>query len=246
MPSHATIMPSNSPLLLCDLDGTLVDSAPDLGDALNRLLKEQGKPELPLKKVISFVGDGARKLVERGIKATGLEGSPQSLDRLTERFLELYEQSLTKETRPYPGLVEALEQVRDAGWRLAVCTNKPEKPSRRILQDLNLSAFFETVAGGDSYDVRKPDPGHILRLIEDLDASPAETIMLGDGANDVRAAAAAGIPVILAGFGYGKPPLGHPDEDLEPDLTIESYSELFNGLLQLRGQKRAAGSNRPV
>jgi len=235
-------MPSNSPLLLCDLDGTLVDSAPDLCDALNRLLRELGRPELPLKKVIPLVGDGARKLVERGIRATGPEAAPEALAGLTERFLELYGQDPSRDTRPYPGLLEALERAREAGWRLAVCTNKPERLSRRILADLDLSGLFEGVAGGDSYEVKKPDPGHILRLIQELGARPGQTAMLGDSANDVRAAVAAGIPVILVAFGYGEVPLGRPGEKLEPDYIIESYWKLAESLRRIQEQRHPTAS----
>ncbi len=197
------IVPVPSPrrdTLLVDLDGTLVDSAPDLAAALNDLLAESQVEPLPLERVKTMVGEGARKLVERAAEARGLTGDSELL---VARFLALYAGRLTGETRPYPQAAESLAALKERGWRLALCTNKPVGFSRTILESLELAALFEAVAGGDSFAVRKPDPEHLRLTLEPLGLPLARAVMLGDGSADLEAAAAAGIPAIWCRFGYG-------------------------------------------
>lgn len=209
-------------VLLIDLDGTLVDSAPDLANALNVLLEEHGRRQLSRESVTHLVGDGARALVKKGFAETGAAATAEAMDGLAARFVEIYSTMATAETRPYPNAVEVLRELRGEGWRLAVCTNKPVGLSRQILDGLDLSELFDAVAGGDSYAVRKPDPGHVLQLLGELDAAPGQAIMLGDSENDFRAGRAAGLPVVLVSFGYGKglvPSLG-------ADGIIDDFMEL--------------------
>ncbi|TQV80762.1 HAD-IA family hydrolase [Denitrobaculum tricleocarpae] len=215
--------------LICDLDGTLVDSAPDLAGALITLLAEAGRDGLSLAQVKSMIGDGVAKLVERGFTATG--GCPDSsaFEALVTRFIEIYNTRLVVETRPYPGALETLTGLKEQGWRLIVCTNKPETPSREILQALELAPLFEAVAGGDSYPFRKPDPRHILTLLEGIKASPQNAVMFGDGPADIGAARGAGIPSLLAGFGYGVTAA----EKEGPDHRIEDFSALPKVLMAL-------------
>ncbi len=159
------------------------------------------------------------------------------LAALVARYLPIYEARMTELTRPYPGAIETLRALKDAGWRLAVCTNKPEAPSRAIVAGLGFEGLFEAVSGGDSLPVKKPDPGHMLGLLEELGAAPGAamgaamgaTVMLGDSANDVRAARAAGLPVIAFDHGYG----GTPARKLGADRVIESYDELPAALAAL-------------
>ena len=216
-------------VLLCDLDGTLIDSAPDLANALNVLLEEHGRRHLSRESVTYLVGDGARALVTKGFAETGDAATPEAMDGLAARFVEIYSGMATAETRPYPNSVEVLQTLRAEGWRLAVCTNKPEGLSRQILDGLALSELFDAVAGGDSYEVRKPDPGHVLQLLGELDAPPERAIMLGDSENDFRAGRAAGLPVVLVSFGYGKgqvPRLG-------AERIIDDFAELPAALSKL-------------
>ncbi len=218
-----------APVLLCDLDGTLVDSLPDLAAAIAELLDQEGRPGLTHEAVAAMVGDGVPKLIERALAATGGVPAKAALAALVARYMPIYEARLTELTRPYPGAIEILRALKAAGWRLAVCTNKPEAPSRTIVAELGFEGLFEAVSGGDSLPVKKPDPGHLLGLIEELGAAPGATVMLGDSRNDVQAARAAGLPVIAIAHGYG----GTPAQELGADRVIESFDELPAALAAL-------------
>jgi len=218
-----------APVLLCDLDGTLVDSLPDLAAAIAELLDQEGRPGLTHEAVAAMVGDGVPKLIERALAATGGVPAKAALAALVARYMPIYEARLTRLTRPYPGAIETLRALKAAGWRLAVCTNKPEAPSRTIVAELGFEGLFEAVSGGDSLPVKKPDPGHLLGLIEELGAAPGATVMLGDSRNDVQAARAAGLPVIAIAHGYG----GTPAQELGADRVIESFDELPAALAAL-------------
>ncbi|MEX2630625.1 MAG: phosphoglycolate phosphatase [Tistlia sp.] len=220
-------------VLLVDLDGTLVDSAPDLGRALNALLAERGAPPLPLGRVKDMVGEGARKLVERGVRARRLEAP---LEPLLARFLALYAETLTRETRPYPGAVATLASLKAEGWRLALCTNKPIGFSRAILSALALAGLFEATAGGDSFAVRKPDPEHLRLTLAPLGLGLERAVLLGDGPADLEAAAAAGIPAVWCRFGYG----GERAAGLPRAAEIDAFEELPGALAALAGGGRAA------
>jgi|TARA_R110002072_G_scaffold49277_35_gene134082 phosphoglycolate phosphatase len=187
------------PVALFDLDGTLVDSAPDLAGALNLLLVELGRPPLGLDQIIAMVGNGAGKLVERGLRASRID---HDLSEATQRFMTLYGRNLVVQTRPYAGVVANLTALRDQGWRMAICTNKPQWASRQILGQLGLAGFFELVAGGDSYAVRKPDPGHLTQSLARMGATNAPAVLVGDGAPDLQSALAAGLPALWCRFGY--------------------------------------------
>ncbi len=221
--------PGGARVLLCDLDGTLIDSAPDLAAAVGEVLARRGRPPLTVEAIKTMIGDGVPKLIERAFAATG--GAPQAdeLAALVSRYMPLYESRMTELTRPYPGAIEALRALKRAGWRLAVCTNKPEAPSRAIIAALGFDGLFEAVAGGDSFPVRKPDPGHLLGLLGRMGADPAVAVMLGDGQNDVLAARRAGLPAIAIAHGYGRVPA----RELGADVVIESFAELPGALAAL-------------
>jgi phosphoglycolate phosphatase len=219
--------PGRLSVLVCDLDGTLVDSAADLANALNRILAEEGRRELRHEEVKMMVGDGVAKLIEKGFLGTGAAISPNKMEDTLKRFLKYYDSALTVETKPYPRVRETLTALKSAGWRLA----KPAHPSRRILQDLNLDHLFEAVAGGDSFKVRKPDPGHLTSLLDAMSAKVASAVMLGDSANDVLTARRAGVPSLLVDSGYG----GVPAAELGADAIIEDYDQLPAALRALEG-----------
>jgi len=220
-----TMNPANtSPItILFDLDGTLVHSAPDLQDALNRLLVREGRGELELVPVQMMIGDGVRKLVERGLKATGDVPDEAALDRLTEDFIADYEPNSAVKTRPFPGAVEAVKTLKEAGHSMAVCTNKPAAAAITILERLELAPYFPVLIGGDSLQgIRKPDPRFLVAAMDQLGGDPARAVMVGDNANDVEASRGAGIKVVLATFGYTKTPAA--------ELGADGLFDHFDGL----------------
>ncbi len=221
--------PGEAPVLLCDLDGTLVDSLPDLAAAIDELLEQERRPGLAPEAVAAMVGDGVPKLIERALAATGGVPPAAALAALVARYLPIYEARMTELTRPYPGAIETLRALKAAGWRLAVCTNKPEAPSRAIVAGLGFEGLFEAISGGDSLPVKKPDPGHLLGLLASLRAAPGAAVMLGDSRNDVLAARAAGLPAVAIAHGYG----GTPTRELGADRVIESFAELPAALAAL-------------
>jgi phosphoglycolate phosphatase len=205
--------------VIFDLDGTLVDTAPDLGSALNRLLAEHGRESIGADGIRRMIGDGAAKLVERGFLATG--GLPTPLPSLVDRFLAFYEPAVAETSRPFPGVVATLERLGGAGLRLGVCTNKPDAATHRLLDALGLTRHFAAVSGGD-VPARKPDARHLLGVVERLGATPARALMVGDSSNDVTAARNAGIAVIVVSFGY----TATPAAALGADAVIDDFAEL--------------------
>jgi phosphoglycolate phosphatase len=184
-----------------DLDGTLVDSAPDLHAALDRLMASLGLPGFERTDVVGMIGDGVQVLVERALAARGEPFHPAALGR----FVADYSAHAAVETRLFDGITAALEQLAAAGWRFAVCTNKPVAPARTLLRDLGLSGHFAAIGGGDSYAVRKPDPRHLLETLREAGGDASRAVMIGDHRNDMAAAAGAGVPAIFAAWGYGRP-----------------------------------------
>jgi len=200
-PSHdATRAHRRNRLVVFDLDGTLIDSSRDLADATNAVIQEYGGTPLGIDEITSYVGEGAAVLVRRALRAAGLAHLPA--DAL-DRFLAQYEERLTVHTRPYPGIPEALDALAGRGCTLAVLTNKPERPTRRILEELALDAKFTDVVGGDTSAGRKPDPTGLLRIIERAGTTPAASVLVGDSPIDYRTARNAGTRICLARYGYG-------------------------------------------
>lgn len=187
------------PLAIFDLDGTLVDSAPDLRAALNRLMLAEGLAPFPLPEVAAMIGDGARALLA---KAFAARATPFD-EALLPGFLADLEANSAVLTRPYPGMVPALEALAARGWQHAVCTNKPIAATRALLAELDLARHFALVLGGDSLAVKKPDPGHVRGVLEGLGVPAAEAVMIGDHQNDIRAAKGAGVRSVFAAWGYG-------------------------------------------
>jgi len=213
--------------VLFDFDGTLVDSARDLAETLNRLLAEEGVAALSLEAVKDMIGDGVGKLVERGLSAVGAD--PSRAPALTPRFLQLYEEHAARHTRPYPGVAEALEQLRHRGLRLGVVTNKPTGPTLEILKAFALARFFDAVVCGDTLPKRKPDPAPLLVAAARLEIAPAETIMVGDNYHDVAAARAAAMRVMIVTWGY----LRGCSEKLGVDCILQSFADLPQAIAAL-------------
>jgi phosphoglycolate phosphatase len=206
--------------VLFDLDGTLIDSVPDLQAALNETLREIGKKPLPQDEVRKMIGDGTAMLVARGLAARGVP--LEALAERLPRFLALYEADPVGRTRVYPGVTQVLARLVAEGRRLAICTNKPQAATLAVLRGLGLDGLFEAVVGGDALPVRKPDPGHVLGAVAALGAVPEEAVMVGDNENDVAAAKSAGVPVILVRYGYARVPLA----ELPADLQIDGFADL--------------------
>lgn len=209
----------NDATIVFDLDGTLVDTAPDLTNALNDVLTRRGHAPVELATIRACVGHGARVMIEEALRRVGGEGD---IDRMLTEFLVHYEANIANESRPFPGAVAALEELGAQGATLAVCTNKREYLSRKLLQELDLARYFSGLAGRDTFAVSKPDPGHLTRLIALAGGTPSRAVMVGDSDIDIRTAKAASVPVILVSFGYTDAPLDH----LAPDAVIDHFDEL--------------------
>ena len=182
-----------------DLDGTLVDSAADIHAALDRLMAGLGLPGFTRPEVIAMIGDGVRALVTKALTARQRPFDEAALDRFTAD----YTAAASEQTRPFAGIPEVLDSLAADGWRMAVCTNKPEEAARKLLDDLGLAGHFAALGGGDSFPVRKPDPAHLLATLAAAGGEAAGAVMIGDHRNDVQAAAGARVPCIFAGWGYG-------------------------------------------
>lgn len=182
-----------------DLDGTLLDSAPDIHAALNRVLSARGIAPYGLAEVKAMIGDGVRVLVGRALAGRGLPFD----EAVLAAFAADEAISRARLTAPFPGIAAALDALQAAGWRLAVCTNKPEAAARGLLASLGLAGRFAAIGGGDSFPVRKPDPGHLRATLEAAGGAAGPAVMIGDHRNDVLAAAGAGLPCVFAGWGYG-------------------------------------------
>jgi len=207
-------------LLLFDLDGTLVDTLPDLTNALNEVLSERGHAPLSPADVKPMVGDGMAMLLRRGFAARG--ATPAEAEAMQPRFIAVYEAAATRLSRPYPGVAETLAALRRAGYATAVCTNKPQHATGAVLRGTGLDTLFDGWAGGDRFAVRKPDPGHLLSLVAALGGEAARAAMIGDSENDALAAHAAGLPLFLMRYGYARADVA----TLGPACVLDRFAEL--------------------
>ena len=210
------------PTIVFDLDGTLVDTAPDLLASLNHCLASVDLPLIDGRDIRRYVGFGSRVMIERAYQAQGRHLREGELDALQALFLRHYEAEMPGVSKPFPGVEHALSRFADAGWALAVCTNKYEGLSRRLLAGLALDDRFEAICGADTFEYRKPDPRHLTSTIERIGGDSAKAIMVGDSATDIDTAKAAGIPVVAVDFGY----TDRPVVELEPSVVISSFTEL--------------------
>jgi phosphoglycolate phosphatase len=210
------------PLVVFDLDGTLVDTAPDLIDALNIVLAREGLAPVPYETARNAIGGGARRMVERALTAEGRPVTTAQLDQLLAHFLEHYEAHIADRSRAFPSVEATLDLLSGRGYRLAVCTNKLEKLSVKLLDALGLSRRFAAICGQDTFGVQKPDPAILLGTIDRAGGGGGGTVMVGDSATDIKTARTANIPVIAVDFGYTEVPVAQ----LAPDRLISSYAAL--------------------
>ncbi len=215
-----------SSLIVFDLDGTLVDTAPDLITALNHVLAREGLPPVPLASARNMIGAGARKLIERGLEAEGRAVTVDELNRMTADFIEFYAAHIADASRPFEGLEAALDDLASRGHRLAVCTNKLEWLSRRLLDALGLTGRFAAICGADTFGVSKPDPAILRQTVAKAGGALASSIMVGDSGNDIGVARRAGMPVIAVSFGYTDVPVA----ELKPDRVIHHMRDLVEAV----------------
>jgi phosphoglycolate phosphatase len=216
-----------------DLDGTLVDTAPDLIGALNTVLAEQGVAPAPLSAARRLIGGGARRLVERGFAEAGRDLDPRRAPELIERLVEIYLGRISLQSRPFEGLEAALDQLAHAGGRLVVCTNKREGLSRTLLDALGLTHRFAAIIGSDSVPAPKPDPGHLIHAIQAAGGEAARAVFVGDSITDLDTARAAAVPAIGVSFGYSETPV----EVLGFDRLIHCYGELPQAAAELLARR---------
>lgn len=210
------------PIAVFDLDGTLVDTLPDLIEVLNETFAGLGLPPLPEAEGRRFIGAGIRPLIERALIAEGQTLPAAAIDRLYEDYVAAYAARIARRSRPYPGLIPALDALARRGVVFAVCTNKLEWLSRRLLTELGLIGRFRAVGGGDSFAVRKPEAGHLMATIAAAGGDPARAVMVGDSMTDVATARNAGVPAIAVSFGYSDV----PPADLGADHLIDHFDAL--------------------
>ncbi|WP_213737786.1 HAD-IA family hydrolase [Bradyrhizobium sp. dw_411] len=208
--------------VIFDLDGTLVDTAPDLINALNYILAREGMPPVPLQSARTMIGAGARKLLERGLELDGRTVALEELDRLTRDFIAYYADHIADDSRPFEGLESALDDLAARGYRFAVCTNKLEWLSKLLLDRLGLSARFAAICGADTFGIAKPDPAILRQTVARAGGEMASSVMVGDAGPDIGVARRASVPVIGVKFGYTEIPIA----ELKPDLLIGHMREL--------------------
>ena len=209
---------------MIDLDGTLINTAPDLADCVNIMLERMGRESWPLDKVSGWIGNGVSRLVKRAL-TDSMDGEPDSVDyeKGYVLFLEAYGENVSAKSRPYDGVVAGLEKLKDMGFLLACVTNKAAAFTLPLLADLELDGYFELVVSGDSLPRKKPDPLPLTHACDFFGITPDQGILIGDSANDVKAAVAAGMPVICVNYGYNQ---GVDLTTLQTQGVIDSLDKL--------------------
>jgi len=207
--------------LIMDLDGTLIDSIPDVCASLNRALESEGLPPLAPAQVRKMVGHGARAMIEHAIRESGAENDVD-VDSLRDLFLTEYSARPVDSTVVYPGVIDVLDKFKANGDLLGICTNKPEKTAFPVLHALGLYDYFPAIICGDTLPYSKPDSRHVHTVIDQLGGDAATAVFVGDSETDVAAARNAGLPVVLVSYGYTL----SPPADLGADVLIDRFSDL--------------------
>ena len=215
--------------IVFDLDGTLVNTAPDLLDALNHVLVEAGLQPVGLETIANMIGHGAKAMIVKGMAAQGVEPESHRLDGLFNQFLAYYEANIAVGSRPFDNTLTALDGLAAAGATLAVCTNKRQSSTNRLLAALEMTDRFAAIVGADSVPDRKPHGDHILLTVDRAGGDRSRAIMVGDSRTDERAARNAGLPFIFVPFGYES----ETQEEIAADAVVSNYSELVSALLAL-------------
>jgi phosphoglycolate phosphatase len=230
----------SQPLVVFDLDGTLVDTAPDLVATLNVILARLGLPPVPYDAARNMVGGGARAMIERGLASEGRQLPPAEVDTLVKDFIEHYAAHIADRSRPFPGLTDALDTLEAGGCRLAVCTNKLEWLSVRLLDALDLSGRFVAICGADTFALQKPNPELLFKTIARCSGRPEQAVMIGDSISDIAMARAAKVPVVAVDYGYTETPV----TELGPDRVIGRLADLSDTVFDLLGPTKPAVADR--
>ena len=210
-------------MVMIDLDGTLINSAPDLAASANRMLEALDMPTYETKQVAQWIGNGVSRLVKRALTGEmNAEPDPELYERGYKVFLEAYGELVSDQSRPYPGVVEGLKKLQAAGFQLACITNKAEAFTVPLLKDLDLYKYFKLVISGDTLAKKKPDPLPLLHACEYFGITPDHGVLIGDSINDTQAARNAGMPVLLVPYGYNR---GQDVRELEPEAVIQTLEE---------------------
>ncbi|WP_158810281.1 HAD-IA family hydrolase [Beijerinckia sp. L45] len=224
------MLKSLAPLIVFDLDGTLVDSAPDLVDTLNVILAREGHAPVSLEAGRKMVGSGARVMIRRGLESQGASVTDARLEEMFAEYLAYYEDHLTDKTVFYPGAEAALDRLTAAGWSLAILTNKYEKPAIKLVEALGARTRFKVIAGQDTFAVSKPNAGALFDTIDQAGGDRRQSIMVGDTITDVSTAQNAKIPVIAVDFGYADRPVA----SMNPDRIISHFDQLSGAVAVLK------------
>ncbi|KQV81683.1 HAD family hydrolase [Rhizobium sp. Root1220] len=225
-------------LVVFDLDGTLLDTHADLVESLNHTIAALALQPVTYDDLTHLVGHGAKVMIERACTLQGHVLAPDALPQLLDRFITHYTENMPGHTAPYPGLVNAMDELKRQGYKLAICTNKLEGLGRTLLEKLQLTGYFDAITGGDTFAVRKPDALHLIGTIERARGDISRTVMIGDSVNDILVARNAGVPSIAVPFGYSDVPV----ETLEPTRVIHHFNELTPTLVDALIDDFAAGS----
>jgi phosphoglycolate phosphatase len=218
--------------LIFDLDGTLIDSAPDVCASVNRVLTADGRRALTLDEAKDMVGWGGRVLMEKALALTGAPGTEENIDTALNGFLATYAAHPVEHSIVFPGVIEVLEQFKADGVAMGLCTNKPEATSGPVLDAMGLGGYFTAIACGDAVPHRKPDGRHVLHVIEELGASVETSAMVGDSESDITAAINARVKSVAVTFGYAHVPM----DELGADALIDTFKDLPRALEQISGR----------
>jgi phosphoglycolate phosphatase len=222
--------------IVFDLDGTLIDTAPDLISTLNLILAGEGLSPVPYDEARRMIGGGAKGMIAKALDSEGRPEAKADLDRMFGAFIEHYAAHIADRSRPFPELATALDRLAAEGHRLAVCTNKLEWLAVRLLNTLKLTQHFAVICGQDTFGVMKPDPEILRRTVLRAGGELDRAIMVGDSGTDVRTARAAGVPVIAVNFGYSEVPIA----TLRPDRIIGSFAELPGAVQEIESALESA------
>ncbi len=224
--------------IVFDLDGTLIETAPDLAGALTSLLAEEGLTAPPYEELRTLIGRGGRWMTQKALEKAGVLPTTSELDRLFERCLVLYRARIADESRPFPGALDALDALTARGATLAVCTNKRTPLSLALFDALNLTSRFAAIIGPDLAPAPKPDPRHLLLTVAEAGGDPARSILVGDTESDTHAARAADIPCIVVDFGYSQTSAA----ELGGKVVISHFDQLAAVVTDLAACTSGAGS----
>ncbi len=218
--------PTASPIVVFDLDGTLLDTAPDLITAVSSVIITAGGHEVDEAWMRPNVSFGGREMIRRGLVAQSIAHTEEELDSLFRQFVAFYSENISAKTKPFPGLFDELDRLQGKGVKLAVCTNKLEGLTWPLLDQMEMTHWFSAVTGRDTFPVHKPDPRHLLGAIARAGGDPSRAAMIGDSNTDILTARRAGIPSVAVTFGYTDVPV----TELNPDRVISHFDQLKTAL----------------